>query len=188
MFEKLKLKRTIVPFAAAAVTALGVGGIAVAQNSGGSTSTTATEQSEGPEQAGEHGGRDQQLTGPAAEKAGAAALAKVGSGKVTDVSAEKPDAGDAKDATDPKESNDPKDPADTIDESKVAYSVEVTKADGSKVDVSLDDHYAVLGTETDTESGDHADEGQSGEHADGADGETNDDGPAAKAAGSSSAQ
>jgi hypothetical protein len=183
MFEKLRPKRIILPLAAAAITALGVGGIAIAQNSGGSKTTAATEQSEGPEQAGEQRGDEQQLTGPDATRAKAAALAKVGSGNVTAVSAETPDATDAKDAAEPK---DPADKAEAIDESKVAYDVEVTKDDGSVVDVSLDRSFAVLAAKTDTESGEHAGEDKSGEHADG---ETNDDGPAAKAAsGSSSAQ
>jgi hypothetical protein len=183
MFEKLRPKRIILPLAAAAITALGVGGIALAQNSGASKTTAASEQSEGSQQAGEKRGDEKQLTGPDATRAKTAALAKVGSGKVTAVSAEKPNANEPQDATDAK---DPTDKAAAIDDSKIAYDVEVTKPDSSVVDVFLDASFAVLGTETDTESGEHADEPNSGEHADG---ETNDDGPAAKAAsGSSSAQ
>ena len=164
MFEKLRLHRSIAPLAAAAVTALGVGGVAIAQQSGGPTTPPAAQgaQSEGAEPAGERRGDESQLTGPDAARAKQAALAKVGSGKVTDVSSEKRDATESKDANEPK---DPGEPADPAYESQIAYTVEVTKADGSSVDVQLDSQFAVLGTETDTETGEHAGESK------------NDDGP-----------
>jgi len=159
MFEKFNPKRTLVPLAAAAVTALGVGGIAIAQSSGTPTPSgsqaTQGEQSEAAEPAGDKQDREQQLTGPDATHAKQAALAKVGSGKVTDVSSEKAD------ANEPKDSGEPADPAY---ERKIAYDVEVTKADGGRVDVQLDSQFAVLGTETDTETGNN-DDGPGG-HAD----------------------
>jgi hypothetical protein len=168
MFEKLRLRRTVAPLAAAAVTALGVGGIAIAQQSG-STTTPSTPpaaqgaQSEASDSAGEKHGGEQQLTGPDATRAKQAALAKVGSGKVTDVSSEKADPNEPKEAAEPKDDGEPADPAY---QAQIAYDVEVAKADGSSVDVHLDKQFSVLGTETDTETGE-----QSGE---------DDDGPSAK--------
>lgn len=107
MLKKLNPKRALVPLAAAAVTALGVGGIAIAQSgSPASAPSSQGEQSEAAEPAGGKQDREQQVTGPDATRAKQAALAKVGSGKVTDVSSEKADAGEAKDsgeATDPGE-------------------------------------------------------------------------------------
>ncbi len=70
------------------------------------------------------------LTGSALEKASAAALAETGGGKVT---------GSERD-----------------DETGAAYEVEVTKDDGSQVDVSLDESFAVVAAEGDDESEDAA--------------------------------
>jgi hypothetical protein len=165
MFEKLRLRRTVAPLAAAAVTALGVGGIAIAQQSG-STTTPSTppaaqdSQSEAAEPAGEKHGGEQQLTGPDATRAKQAALAKVGSGKVTDVSSEKAD------PNEPKEARDAGEPADPAYESQIAYDVEVTKADGSTVAVHLDKQFSVLGTETDSETSEGKDDDGPGGHAD----------------------
>jgi uncharacterized membrane protein YkoI len=130
MFEKLRLHKSIAALSAAAVTALGVGGIAIAQS--------------GSEPAGGNEADEQQLTGPAADRAKAAALAEVGGGKVTDVSSEKGDAGKPEEANEPKDANEPADPAY---QDRIAYAVEVTKGDGSAVDVHLDDTFKVLGTE-----------------------------------------
>jgi uncharacterized membrane protein YkoI len=145
MFEKLRLHKSIAALSAAAVTALGVGGIAIAQS--------------GSEPAGGNEADEQQLTGPAADRAKAAALAEVGGGKVTDVSSEKGDANEPGEANEPKEAGDEADPAY---QDRIAYAVEVTKADGSAVDVHLDDQFKVLGTEK-------ADQGESGAGAEQAD-------------------
>ena len=169
MFEKLRLHRSIAALSAATVTALGVGGIAIAQTgSATSPSTTAATQGEQPqgneradtnEPAGSNEADERQLTGPDADRAKAAALAEVGGGKVTDVSSEKGDANEPADANEPKEAGDAADPAY---QDRIAYAVEITKADGSAVDVHLDDQFKVLGTEK-------ADQGESGGGAEQAD-------------------
>ncbi|MEA2232181.1 MAG: hypothetical protein QOD83_1997 [Solirubrobacteraceae bacterium] len=166
MFEKLRLHRSIAALSAATVTALGVGGIAIAQTgSATSPSTTAATQGEQPqgaeradtnEPAGSNEADERQLTGPDADRAKAAALAEVGGGKVTDVSSEKGDANEPGEATEPKETGDAADPAY---QDRITYAVEITKADGSAVDVHLDDQFKVLGTEK-------ADQGESGAGAD----------------------
>jgi len=147
VLDNFKLRRLIVPMAAAAVTALGVGGVAIAQKSSSPTTPSPAAQgtqSEAADTAGEQQDAEQQPAGPDIAQAKQAALAKVGSGKVTDVSAEKADPNEPKDANEPNKAGDPADPAY---ESKIAYDVEVTKADGSIVDVALDSQFAVLGTE-----------------------------------------
>lgn len=180
MLENFNPKRILVPLAAAAVTALGVGGIAIAQSSGTPTPSgsqaTQAEQSEAAEPASDKQDREQQLTGPDATRAEQAALAKVGSGRVTDVSSEKADANEPKDVGDAK---DPGEQADPAYESKIAYTVEVTKADGSVVDVALDSQFSVLGTETDTEQA-----GETGKDSDGPGGHADE----APATGSTSGQ
>lgn len=185
MLEKLNPKRTLVPLAAAAITALGVGGIAIAQSSGTPTPSgpqaTQGEHSEAAEPAGDKQDREQQLTGPDATRAKQAALAKVGSGKVTDVSSEKTDANEPKDSGDAK---DPGEQADPAYESKIAYTVEVTKADGSVVDVALDSQFSVLGTETDTEQAGEQTGEQTGKDSDGPGGHADE----APATGSASSQ
>ena len=81
------------------------------------------------------------VTGDAAAKAKAAALAEVPGGKVGDISAEQ---ADASKGTDKPEAGDTPDPAY---ESKIAYDVEVTKTDGTQVTVHLDKAFQVLGVE-----------------------------------------
>jgi len=66
--------------------------------------------------------RDEQLRGADAERAEKAALAEIGGGKVTD-----------------------------SERTGTAYEVEVTKADGSQVDVLLDEKFKVVTTDTDDE-------------------------------------
>lgn len=78
---------------------------------------------------------DKPLTGDVAIRAKQAALAETGGGKAGDAEAEQ--------------------------ESGASYAVEVTKTDGSKVDVHLDDQYKVTAVDKDDE--------QSGEQDDGAD-------------------
>jgi uncharacterized membrane protein YkoI len=67
------------------------------------------------------------ITGSALERASQAALEETGGGRVTET-----EAGDG----------------------ESYYEVEVTKADGSEVDVQLDRGFTVVGSETDREDGD----------------------------------
>jgi hypothetical protein len=71
-------------------------------------------------------GGDKPITGPALERASQAALTDVGSGKVTQT-----EAGDE----------------------EGAYEVEVTRPDGSQVDVHLDPQFNVIGSKVDNETG-----------------------------------
>lgn len=142
----------------AAIGALGIGGSAIAGAATNNDKTpTAVEQSaespgseaaEAPgtevDDGAEKGDRNEPETKVSAAdqaKASEAALAAVGSGKVTEVSADTPDANEAADKP---EKGDAPDPAY---ESNTAYEVEVTKADGSAVDVALDQSFSVLGTQ-----------------------------------------
>ena len=75
----------------------------------------------------EDGGPDQAITGSALDRASEAALKATGGGKVTET-----EAGDE----------------------ESYYEVEVTKPDGSHVDVQLDRGFTVVGSETDREDGD----------------------------------
>jgi uncharacterized membrane protein YkoI len=72
-------------------------------------------------------GPDQAITGSALQRASDAALKATGGGKVTET-----EAGDE----------------------ESYYEVEVTKADGSQVDVQLDRAFTVVGSKTDHEDGD----------------------------------
>ena len=97
------------------------------------------------------------ITGDALTKASEAALARTGGGTVTDT-----EQGD----------------------NEAFYDVEVTRADGSVVDVQLDQNFKVLSdkpaeTGENVGPGDHGDNGQDGETADDgtADSETPDDAP-----------
>ncbi|MET7397042.1 PepSY domain-containing protein [Dactylosporangium sp. NPDC005572] len=76
--------------------------------------------------AGPTGESDAPITGAALEKASAVALAHVGGGKVTDTE---------------------------IGDEDSYYEVEVTRPDGSQVDVQLDEQFAVVGTNADTPDG-----------------------------------
>jgi hypothetical protein len=146
----------------AALAALAAGGAAYAGAQGSPTATSSAtpassagdsetgtaadpaddpaDKNEGTEQTGEHGDGNDNVTGDAAAKAKAAALAEVPGGKVGDISAEQPDASKG---TDKPEAGDTPDPAY---ESKIAYDVEVTQTDGNVVSVHLDKAFAVLGT------------------------------------------
>jgi hypothetical protein len=153
-----KIKKLLLGIAALGALAFGGAQLAGGAQGNGQAGTPAAEQSEPAEQPGSKanekgekadgaekagGESSDQVTGPDAEKAKAAALAEVGSGKVTDVSAENhaKDAGEKADAPEKGETPDP------AYESQIAYDVEVTKADGSVVDVHLDKQFKVLGTE-----------------------------------------
>jgi hypothetical protein len=76
-------------------------------------------------------GNEENLSGPRADRATRAALQATGGGTATAVESDSENGG--------------------------TYEVEVTKADGSTVDVSVDDNYHVLNIEGDNESGDSGD-------------------------------
>lgn len=142
--------------AAAAIGALGFGGSALAgaatngSKAPAAPSQAATRPDEAPD-------ASEQVGGPDAEKASAAALAAVGSGKVTQVAKETRD-----DHADKPEKGDTPDPAY---EGKQAYDVEVTKADGTVTDVAVDAAFKVLGTQAD--QADAADQADGQDAADG---------------------
>jgi len=77
------------------------------------------------EDQGEDDTSDQELTGATLDRASKAALAKTGGGKVTG--------------------------AERDSEAGATYEIEVTKADGSQVDVRLDDAFKVVAAESDHE-------------------------------------
>jgi uncharacterized membrane protein YkoI len=77
---------------------------------------------------GDDDGSDKPITGQALDRAKAAALDATGGGKVTET-----EAGDE----------------------EGAYEVEVTRADGSQVDVHLDKSFHVLGKSSDSEHGEN---------------------------------
>ena len=68
-------------------------------------------------------GPDVAISGDALQKASDAALAETGGGRVT---------------------------GSEVDDEESYYEVEVTKADGSQVDVQLDENFAVVGSKTDS--------------------------------------
>jgi hypothetical protein len=138
----------------AALGALGLGGSALAGAASNDTASPAAAEQQGTEanEAAEQPGNEANDNGKAdeseakvsaadAKRAEAAALAKVGPGKVSEVSAETPDPNEPADTP---EKGDTPDPAY---ESQIAFDVEVTKADGSVVDVALDKSFNVLGTQ-----------------------------------------
>ncbi len=134
-----------------------------------SASTASSEQNDTNERpGGDHNEASDQVTGAAQAAAKKAALAAV-DGKVTEVSRETPD------PTDKQDTPEPGDKADPAYERNIAYDVEVTKADGSVVDVHLDKTFKVLGSDKadqgENDHGDHADQADHGEHADQGDGD-----------------
>jgi uncharacterized membrane protein YkoI len=70
-------------------------------------------------------GTDTPITGAALQQAEAAALQETGGGRVTGTE---------------------------VGDEESYYEVEVTRADGSQVDVQLDENFAVVGSKTDSES------------------------------------
>lgn len=152
-----RMKKLLMTIAALGALAAGGSALANAAQGGSSTPTATPTQSETvdtPEpgdkpdanEQGEHQDGNEasdQVTGADAKKAADAALATTGGGKVNEVSAEtQDDNGDAAEADTPE----PGDTADPAYESKIAYDVEVTKTDGTVVDVHLDKAFSVLGT------------------------------------------
>ena len=89
--------------------------------------------------AGDKGEKETPITGSALNRASQAALKEVGSGRVTQT-----EAGDE----------------------EGAYEVEVTKADGTQVDVNLDESFAVIGTKADKEDSGQEQSDGDGEHRD----------------------
>ncbi|MEA2385781.1 MAG: hypothetical protein QOH72_5752 [Solirubrobacteraceae bacterium] len=143
----------------ALLAAFGLGGAALAGARSGTTSTPAPtgSQSQGAGDQADSGNADeaqQTITGPDADRAGQAAIASVGGGKVLTVEKETPEAAGANEKPDPNEKPDAGEtnPAQeqAIDSSK-AYSVQVQKTDGTKVDVTLDAAFKVLQSEVDNE-------------------------------------
>jgi uncharacterized membrane protein YkoI len=103
-----KLKGVII--GVAAIVALGAGGTAIAGAAGGG--------------GGGDDGKDQPITGSALDRAGTAALAATGGGKVTGTE---------------------------VNDEESYYEVEVTKADGSQTDVQLDRGFHLVSQKTDHE-------------------------------------
>jgi uncharacterized membrane protein YkoI len=110
----------------AAVAALGVGGAAIASAAGGGDSSTpATQSSEPAENESGPEEADQPITGGTAlDKASAAALKSTGGGQVTETE---------------------------VGDEESYYEVEVTRDDGSQVDVQLDRSFNVVGSSADEE-------------------------------------
>jgi hypothetical protein len=137
--------------------AFGLGGAALAGAQGGSSTPTPAASPPAADQAdaGQADEKQQNVTGPDADRAGQAALASVGGGKVLSVEKETPEAADPNEKPDANEKPDPNEPdaakEQAIDQSK-AYSVSVQKTDGTKVDVTLDSAFKVLQSEQDNES------------------------------------
>ena len=117
--------------AAAAVAAIAGGGAAIAAGTGGSDQAVAPATGSGDEPTAEPTGGDdgagQPIAGTALEKAKSVALQETGGGQVT---------------------------ATEIRDEEGYYEVEVTRDDGSNVDVHLDSHFDVLNKSADGEGGD----------------------------------
>ena len=133
------------------LAALGLGGAAFASAQGGSSPPAPATAQPGGDQAdaGQADETQQKVTGPDADKAGQAALDSVGGGRVLSVEKESPEAADPNEKPDPNEPDPAREQA--IDQNK-AYSVEVQRSDGTKVDVTLDSAFKVLHSEQDNES------------------------------------
>jgi uncharacterized membrane protein YkoI len=112
--------------ALAAVAALGVGGAAIASAAGGSDSSSpATQSAEPAENESGPEEADQPISGGTAlDKASAAALQSTGGGQVTETE---------------------------VGDEESYYEVEVTRDDGSQVDVQLDRGFNVVGSSADEE-------------------------------------
>ena len=122
----MKDKAKGVAAAIAAVAALGVGGAAIASAAGGGDSSSqATQSAEPAENESGPEEADQPITGGSAlDKASAAALQSTGGGQVTETE---------------------------VGDEESYYEVEVTRDDGSQVDVQLDRSFNVVGSSADEE-------------------------------------
>jgi hypothetical protein len=116
-YEEVRMKKRLIVIVAgiAAVAALAVGGAAIAGSQG----------------VGPFGDDDAQLTGPAAERAKAAALKITGGGTANAVERDS--------------------------EHGATYEVEVTKPNGKTVDVYLDASYSLVSVDGDSEENDSSD-------------------------------
>jgi uncharacterized membrane protein YkoI len=118
--------------AAAAVAVLAGGGAALAGATGGGGNETAVAPAtSGDDQAGHDDGPGQPITGSALDRAKSVALQQTGGGQVT---------------------------GSEIRDEEGYYEIEVTRADGSQVDVHMDRNYNVLDSQAE---GSGADEGGS---------------------------
>jgi uncharacterized membrane protein YkoI len=127
MTEKIKG----VAAAIAAVAALGIGGAAIAGATGSSDNSSqqppanaAAQSAEPAENQEANEGPDQSISGTPLERASAAALQHTGGGQVTDTE---------------------------VGDEQSYYEVEVTRDDGTQVDVQLDRGFNVVGGEIDEE-------------------------------------
>jgi hypothetical protein len=137
-----KFKMVLIGVLATGALGLGAAALATAQEA------PSAQEAPGAENGGKDGGGEKQLAGPEVDKAKQAALQSVPGGKATDVSA------DGGEKADPSEKPDPGEPAPPAYEPQIAWSVEVTKPDGSAVTVHLDKDLKVLGTENANQKGD----------------------------------
>jgi uncharacterized membrane protein YkoI len=120
--------------ALAAVAALGAGGAAIASATGNDESTalqaqpaaTAESESDANENEADRNENDVAIGGSALDKASAAALASTGGGQVTETE---------------------------VGDEESYYEVEVTRDDGSQVDVQLDRDFNVVGSSADGQDG-----------------------------------
>jgi uncharacterized membrane protein YkoI len=130
-----KIKRGLA--AVAALAALALGGAAIAGAAGGSQQASAGGSQQAseptPEQSAEpaasqeaNEGPDRSIGGSALDQASASALKYTGGGQVTDTE---------------------------VGDEESYYEVEVTRDDGSQVDVQLDRNFAVVGASADSEGG-----------------------------------
>lgn len=141
-----KIKKILSGFGILAAFGLGGAAIAGAQNDAPSTQNGAQVESADQDERNE---ADQKVVGADADRAGQAALQEVGGGKVLEVEKETPDTG-----ADKAEPGDKPDSAqEQAAEQNTAYSVEVRQADGTTVEVSLDDGFNVVASEVDDEEG-----------------------------------
>lgn len=126
MTDKLKMAAGT----AAAIAALGLGGTAIAGASGGGSDTNTDKPVAGrkSDRGGDRAEKpDKPITGQALQRAKAVALQATGGGKVTDTE---------------------------VGDEEGAYEVEVTRADGSQVDVHLDKGFNVINQSSDGGKGD----------------------------------
>src|ERR1700752_778330 len=113
--------------AAAALAALAIGGAAIAGAAGGGQQNSGPSPAQSAEPAASQDaneGPDQAIGGSALDQASAAALKHTGGGQVTETE---------------------------VGDEESYYEVEVTRSDGSQVDVQLDRNFGVVGSSADNE-------------------------------------
>lgn len=127
------------------VSAMGLGGAAVAGAQGGSSPPANPPQAESAPESGAPDEKEQKVTGADADRAGKAALDATKGGKVIAVERE---------THDPNEKPEPGEKETAKERSldqNTAYSVEVQTSDGKTADVALDSSFSVLDVEQDSE-------------------------------------